>query len=189
MSTSELENLNLSSTINKYDLRDYANNVEDYKKAIELLIKNLNTDDIKLKVQILGQLGSFNRRINLLEEATKYFTEAIELVNEHQLDRRFLIANSLRLAHTYHWQEDYKSAHTLFSEIILICQSKEEFYIYLDFAYQHFGKCLFDEKNYSTALNYFQMAMEIREEKGDQSLIDSTLIAINATEEKLSLNS
>jgi len=189
MNTSELETLNLSSTINEDDLRDYAVSVEDHKKALELLKENLNTDDIKIKIQILGQLGTFSRRINLLEDAKRYFSEAIELVNEHQLDRRFLIANSLRLAHTFHWDEDYKNAHTIFSEIILICQSKEEFYIYLDFAYQHFGKCLFDEKNYSTALNYFQMAMEIREEKGDQSLIDSTLIAINTTEEKLSLSS
>lgn len=186
MAVSELENLNLSSTTSEEDLRDYADNVEDHKKALALLKENLDMDDLELKIQVLGQLGTFSRRINLIEDAKKYFSEAIELVNEHQLDRRFLIANSLRLAHTYHWGEDYKSAHTIFSEIILICQSEEKFYIFLDYAYQHFGKCLFDEKNYSTALNYFQMAMEIREEKGDQSLIDSTLIAINATKDKLS---
>ncbi len=187
MSENLLENLNLSSTINPDDLRDYPDNHKDHLKAIEILSEYLESDDIELKVRVLGQIGSYSRRVKHLAEAKIVFTQAIQLAKENNLSQNYILANSLRLAHTFHWMEDFTSATQIFEDVISICKENNDYHHFLDFAYQHFGKCLFDQSKFDLALKYFNNALELRKEKNDPTLIESTQTAIRATNNKINI--
>ncbi|BDA65879.1 hypothetical protein CAL7716_000450 [Calothrix sp. PCC 7716] len=89
------------------------------------------------------------------------------------------IVSMIRLAHVYQWQKQYAKSEELFKEAITLCQTKPEISTYLDFAYQHLGKCKFDQKQYEQALHYFEQAKQLRIKKSDSSLIESTQLAIN----------
>ena len=66
-----------------------------------------------------------------------------------------------------------------------ICKKEKEVSGYLDVAYQHMGKLYFDFGDYKQALHYFYKALDLRKLKKDQSLIESTEIAIEVTKKKL----
>ncbi|MEL7226278.1 MAG: hypothetical protein AAGL17_15920, partial [Cyanobacteria bacterium J06576_12] len=50
-------------------------------------------------------------------------------------DIQLKTANRIRLAHVYHWQENYAESEALFDAVIERCQSIPELKMYLDFAY------------------------------------------------------
>lgn len=110
--------------------------------------------------------------------AQKALTSALNLSRSIG-EEKLIVVNMIRLAHVYQWQQQYTKSEELFDEAIIFCQTKPEIYIYLDFAYQHLGKCKFDQKLYEQALYYFQQAKELRVKKGDSSLIESTQVALN----------
>ncbi|WP_391118205.1 hypothetical protein [Psychrobacillus sp. L3] len=68
-----------------------------------------------------------------------------------------------------------------FDEAIKLC-SYDFKVVFLDFGFQHKGKCLLELGQSDATLNYFQKAMKIRLTKGDQSLIESTHNAIEYIE-------
>ena len=47
-----------------------------------------------------------------------------------------------------------------------------------DFLYQHYGKSKLDEEDLKAAFSYFQKALQIRLEKGNEELIRSTKLSI-----------
>jgi tetratricopeptide (TPR) repeat protein len=70
----------------------------------------------------------------------------------------------------------------MFEDAIATCQHEPEVANVLDFPYQHYGKCKFDQQRYADALQLFEQALELRRSKGDQELIDSTQLAIATVE-------
>lgn len=76
-------------------------------------------------------------------------------------------------------------AEDIFNCVIEICEKEKEVSVYLDVAYQDMGKLHFDLEDYKKALHYFDRALELRKIKKDQSLIDSTEMAIDVTMKKL----
>lgn len=94
-------------------------------------------------------------------------------------DKRLKIANSIRLANLYQWQQKYQLSEALLEEVLRQCQSDHTLKSYLDFAYQHLGKCKFDRGRYKEALHYFDRAFELRQQKGDLQLIDSTQLSLD----------
>jgi tetratricopeptide (TPR) repeat protein len=99
--------------------------------------------------------------------------------------KKLKIVNSIRLAHLYQWQQQYELSESLFDEILIQCQSNSDFKSYLDFAYQHLGKCKFDQAKYEVAQYYFNKAFKLRRQKGDSSLIDSTQLALNTVQQRI----
>ena len=97
------------------------------------------------------------------------------------------LINRIRLANTFQWQKNFSKSNLIFNEIEeeLSCIEKGSFKNYEDFLFQHIGKNKFDQNNYEEALYYFNKAIMIRLEKGDQELIDSTNLAINTVRNKL----
>ncbi|MDJ0634958.1 MAG: tetratricopeptide repeat protein [Xenococcaceae cyanobacterium MO_188.B29] len=93
-------------------------------------------------------------------------------------DQRLKTKSQIRLAHVYQWQQDYRISEKLFTEAIASCQQNPHLKCYLDFAYQHMGKCKFDRQLYEEARYYFEQALSLRLIKGDRSLIDSTRLAL-----------
>ena len=52
---------------------------------------------------------------------------------------------------------------------------------YLDFAFQHYAKSLFDQGKYTQALNHFNKELIIRKQNTNLELINSTNFAIKKT--------
>jgi tetratricopeptide (TPR) repeat protein len=96
------------------------------------------------------------------------------------------VANSIRLAHVYQWMKHFDRAEALFIVVINKCREDSQASEYLSFALQHYGKLTFDQERYDEALEYFEAAMELRRNAGDQSLIDSTQLALDITRKRIS---
>ena len=94
-------------------------------------------------------------------------------------DQRLKTKSQIRLAHVYQWQQDYRISEKLFTDVIASCQQNPHLKCYLDFAYQHMGKCKFDRQLYEEARYYFEQALSLRLIKGDRSEIDSTRLALD----------
>ncbi|WP_391205271.1 tetratricopeptide repeat protein [Psychrobacillus sp. L4] len=88
------------------------------------------------------------------------------------------ISNLIRLGEALKYDGQPEEALKKFEQVIDACMSNTNS-MFLDFAYQHKGKCLLELGQMDIALDYFQEAMKLRLAKGDQSLIDSSQKAIN----------
>ena len=162
-------------------LRDVPDEPEAVRLALSWLRSQLTqTNDTHQQVQILGLIGAHARQLMELYAAQAALQRAIDLSNKIG-DLRLKTANTIRLAHVYQWQENFKKSERYYNAVIDSCQSKAEIASYLDFAYQHAGKCKFDQKQYAAAQTYFQKALLIRLRKDERDLINSTRQAIERT--------
>lgn len=123
-----------------------------------------------------GLIGVYARIIGNLSESKAYLREAIERYEGSQHTQGIFI-NKLRLAHVYHWEKDFEKANEIFTELFHMLQQNDLTH-YEDFLYQHYGKSKLDEGDSNTALTYFQKALQIRVEKGNEELIQSTELCI-----------
>jgi tetratricopeptide (TPR) repeat protein len=169
------------------DLHDIPNNPAEMRQALTFLQSQLKSDAIETKcqIQLLGLIGGYARMLKDFAVGQQSLTLAVEL-SELIGDRRLRTANLIRLAQVYHWQQNYTIAEALFEEAIAICQRDIYLASYLDFAYQHAGKCKFDRQQYEEARYYFERALSLRNSKGDRSLIDSTQLAIHTVDRRIS---
>ncbi|MGY0691902.1 tetratricopeptide repeat protein [Virgibacillus sp. FSP13] len=131
-----------------------------------------------------GMLGFFLRIVGELEESEKSLHTSIEMYND--LDNQHgVFTNKLGLAHTYQWWTKYEMSNQLFNELLEIAETDSDYTYFLDFVYQHCGKNEFDQKSFPEALSFFEKALELRLEKGDQELISQTESAIEACNYRL----
>lgn len=161
------------------DLKEIPISKSEMKNGIEFLTeqqKKLNANAVELG-KLYGLIGVYLRIIGDLEESKKYLQLAI-MTNERSDNRNNLFVNKLRLANTYQWERNFQKSNEIFKELIEIAENHEEYSVYLDFVYQHNGKNLFDQEEYELALTNFKKALEIRIQKGNHNLIESTELAI-----------
>ncbi|WP_419960270.1 hypothetical protein [Psychrobacillus sp. BM2] len=88
------------------------------------------------------------------------------------------ISNLIRLGEALKYAGQHQQALSKFNDVIDQCAKQQNSRL-LDFAYQHKGKCLLELEELSEADGCFQKAMDLRVQKGDESLIDSTQRALN----------
>lgn len=176
-----MKNYDLSYSFDE-NLREVFNSSEDVKSYINDQLKKLsNINEPTERAKILGILGVYSRILYDLESANEYLSEAMNLIDQHNLDLKLWLVNGIRLAHVYQWMREFEIAEEMFQGIEEVCELKEEVSGYLHFTYQHMGKFHFDLKEYDIALEYFEDALEIRNRLGDKSLIESTKYAISIT--------
>ena len=118
------------------------------------------TNSVLYTGELLGLIGSYARMLEELTTAQHYVLKAIEQAQTIQ-DSQLEVANQIRLAHIWHWQNNYVESEALFEDVIARCQSDAGLSKYLDFAYQHAGKCQYDQEQYDTALAYFEKALSL----------------------------
>lgn len=131
-----------------------------------------------------GLLGVYLRIVGELDESEKHLKTAIQIYKELEQSRRVFI-NTLRLAHTYQWWTKFDISNQMFSELREQAESDPDLSDLLDFVYQHHGKNHFDQKEYETALSYFEKALDLRRNSQNEELIASTETAIEACEYRL----
>lgn len=162
------------------NLREVPNSPAQMQQAVEFLQFQLNNidNDTRQKISLLGLIGSYARILHDFSTAKLALTSAFELSDSIN-DNRLKVINLVRLGHLYQWQLQYALSEILFEDAIAQCTNNPELKLYLDFAYQHMGKCKFDQAQYKQAQFYFEKALELRKLKNDQSLIDSTQLALD----------
>lgn len=154
-------------------------------RYIEFLI-NKTPKSIEDQVKILGEMGFFYRIQQLLDESEAVLTNAISLIEDHNLGIHLLIQQKIRLANTLQWKKDFNKSNLMFDELIKTCEANNKARVYLDFVYQHSGKNYFDQGKYELALENFDNALKLRKRK--QSPVDqleSTIQAIQIVKNKL----
>ena len=178
-----VKNLNLETRFDP-DLREIPVNPGDFKKAIATLEAQLKSESVSSEtIKHLGQLGTLQRIIGLLDEAEKHFERAISLSSS--LDEpKLKLASLIRLGNVKHWKKDFAEARRIFDECFEIVAKDKSFDEYLDFVYQHKGKCYFGQSRYEFALSQFYKAILIRNNKSEIDLADSTLLAIEETKRR-----
>ncbi|WP_246202655.1 tetratricopeptide repeat protein [Virgibacillus doumboii] len=124
-----------------------------------------------------GLLGYFLRIIGEIEDSKKHLNTAIELAEKTD-NQQSVFVNKIRLANTYQWENNFKVSNKMFEELMDTADKDPHYRGYLDFVYEHYGKNLFDQKEFQRALDYFNKALEIRKEKGNEDLISATEHAI-----------
>lgn len=147
----------------------------------QLATRHANDPD---RLSILGLLGVYARMLGDLDAAEHYLTEAVALAAESDA-RRAQTANRVRLAHVHQWQGDFERADELYEDIIRECESSADLDGYLDFACQHYGKSLFDQGRYAEAQALFQRALDLRAQSGNEDLVESTRLAMQAVRARL----
>ncbi|MED1089344.1 hypothetical protein [Bacillus paramycoides] len=153
-------------------LREKPLSLAEMKQGIAFLKEHLQEDPLYGKN--CGLIGVYERIVGNLSESKYYLHEAITYFTKLE-NNQGLFINKLRLAHTYHWERDFYKANALFTELL---PTLPNFPTYEDFLYQHYGKIKLDEGDLHTALSYFQKALQIRLQKGNEELIRSTKMCI-----------
>jgi tetratricopeptide (TPR) repeat protein len=176
------------------NLHDVPNSPVQMQQAIKFLQSQFENycHDRYQKIHLAGLIGCYGRMLRDFSTAEQALITALKLCDREAYpkgnclkDKRLKIANSIRLAHLYQWQQQYQLSEALFDEILTQCQSHSELKSYLNFVYQHLGKCKFDQAKYEAAQYYFNKALELRQQKGDRSLIDSTRLALNVVNKRI----
>jgi tetratricopeptide (TPR) repeat protein len=179
---------NLSYTFDS-NLRDVPDSPQDVEGEINRLSTQLEASVPPLppqaRIRVLGLLGHYCRLLNRLDDAERHLQQALDLARP-QGARTSVLVNSLRLAHVYQWQDRFDLAEPIFLDAIRQCEAPgSELAEYLDYAIQHYGKCLFEMARYREAEVCFAKALEIRRAKGDDELIASTQWALDVVRARL----
>ncbi len=164
------------------NLRDLPNSPAEMRAYTSSLEKQLGAHDLPIdeRLRLLGTVGVYLRMLGDLDQAARYLESAITVAGQAN-NRNSHLANSLRLAHVYQWQGRFDEADAIFIDSIARCCTDPDLHIYLDFAYQHYGKSLFDQGRFDAAERAFTEALILRQAKGDDFLIESTAYALEIT--------
>jgi tetratricopeptide (TPR) repeat protein len=168
------------------NLRDYPCNKEDMRKALTWIMECLeaNSFEPQQHIRMAGLAGSLARILHDFETAHRNLEQALRLARIAD-EKRSVTANELRLAHLYQWERQFGTSTAMFDTIIKNCETDAELETYLDFAYQHAGKNAFEQGNYEQAETFFKKALQIRNQKGNADLIESTELALQAVHKRM----
>ncbi len=112
-----------------------------------------------------------------LPKAEQYFIECLTYAIKRK-DVAKEITTLIRLGEVYKYEDKYDEACTLFQEAITRCVTENN-PKQLDFAHQHLGKCFIEMGKFAHAKFQLQTALKLRQEKGNESLINSTTKALH----------
>lgn len=168
-------------------LRDIPCDPEGLKQYIGELTESLKSaTEPKSQVKLLGEIGVHLRSLEKLEEAGFKLQEALKIIEKNQLGIKLEMQQKIRWAHVLQWQGLFEDSNQLFHDIISVCRNDSEARIYLDFALQHSGKNLFEQKKYAEALAQFEEALKLRKDRSAPSdQIESTRFAIEITQKAM----
>lgn len=152
-------------------LRDIIHKFEVAKDSLLTKEPDIKAD----KLFLYSNIGNLYRILGNSQLAIECLEKAIELSEENKL-----IINLIRLGEALKYSGQHGQSLIKFDEAIELCSYVSNTGL-LDFAFQHKGKCLLELGQIDAAFDYFQKAMQIRLVKGEQSLIESTQLAIEFT--------
>lgn len=166
-------------------LREAPDDPARFALALRALERRLTAEhEDRARLRLLGRLGAHLRTLGALGEAEARLLEAVALA-DRLADGRAALTNRIRLAHVYQWQRRFAEADALFRKVIAACVGRPDHGAILAFAYQHWGKSLFDQGRYAAAADRFARALALREAAGDEELIASSRVALGTARARL----
>ena len=161
----------------KEDLREHPVDSTQFEAAANWIIdKSLNFTDPLEQAKAKSFLAFLLRVLGQQEKAYYEIHKSFRLFIQAQ---GFIPVNSyIRLAQILQWQKDFNEADSLYLEIINKLKREDDSKI-LDFAFQHYGKSLFEQGRFTEAKDYFEKALKIRKEKKMPELIQSTQFSLD----------
>jgi len=156
------------------NLRDVAVAPDEMRSAVAQAREQLAEEvDPRKRIVLLGRIGVYSRILCDLAAAQAALSEAVEV--ERTLgDPELETVNSIRLAHSFHWSADFARANALLESALERCRQDPRLHKWTDLAFQHRGKCQLDEGRVHEAIQSFEEALQLRLDKGDEELIEST---------------
>lgn len=162
-------------------LRDVAVDQVTVKAQIaELRLVAHRSESSLERARALGRLGDLLRTVGDEDEAVEVLTRALSEKIDDRLVQR---ANRLRLATARFYGGDHTSAEDELRALAIELEQAED-RTYLDFAWQHLGKCLAEQGRWAEAARCFERALRLRI-GGDPGLIRSTETALVLARERL----
>ncbi len=133
------------------------------------------------RVKALGRLGEHQRiSIQHLPLAIDTLQNAVQEALKAGIPA-LVASNRIRLATALQYANRHEEACKEFQRAIQ-ASSGPKAGVLLDYAHQHFGKCLAEMGQWDAALEHFTAALDIRNVKADQGLLASTREAIQTLE-------
>ena len=166
-------------------LREVPLDEADFLKGIRFLETEIPHLQGLEKARTLSKLGGYQRIMGLIEQSLQSLMAAENMLTNHP-NVRLSIINQLRISQTKQFKREFEHAKALLEDIETNIKSTTEMTDLLDFIHQHQGKNYFDQQNYSVAKVCFEKALVIREQKGDENLIQSTIHALEVTKNRMS---
>lgn len=162
--------------------RDPVRPFEDIVSAVAELESHLTSARMPTaaRVRLLAQIGTLYRTSPEPSRAIPYFEEAITLSRAHNL-RQDEAVNTLRLAVAYQYAGRVEDAFAAFKAALMLCAQRRT---HLDTLYQHWGKFLVEQDNPREAIPYFEQALLMRINKGDDALTQSTREALESARQR-----
>ncbi|MFN8578715.1 MAG: hypothetical protein U0354_17945 [Candidatus Sericytochromatia bacterium] len=182
-------NFDMSYSIDNDSLRAYPNNKNSMLLGILHLqeyLKLLDNKDAKEKAKLLSKISYYQKLIGNYIDSEKNQLKSIKIFEKID-DKKSRFISLIRLAQIYQFKNNYDKSTEIFNQLELEIDKDKNLDSYRDFLYQHIGKNEFEKKNYKLALDYFYKALDIRNNKGDNDLIESTKLAINRLESFINL--
>lgn len=142
------------------------------------LLKGSNQDDT---YYLYGVLGNLHRILGQPKEAINYLTFCLDHAVEVGDFTKKVVA-LIRLGEAFKYDNNHGMALEKFNNALEICEA-HQINEYLDFVWQHKGKCLLELERPKDAEKCFVKALELRNSKGNAALIDSTQQAIDLVKE------
>lgn len=169
------------------DLKERAVDVEQFVIAKQFLQDELtfkeNLDDHG-KRDRLSLLGYICRILGQNEEALERATEALNISKKTNMVL-LVVIDQMRVASCHQALGDLDTAKALFTETIQICEKFKPLNEIIDFAYHNYARFLYEQGDFNESKVYFEKALNVREEKGNEELLEATKFALNATQNKL----
>ncbi|MFE3576130.1 tetratricopeptide repeat protein [Lysinibacillus sp. NPDC059133] len=141
----------------------------------ENLLANTTSEDEKYF--LMGTLGNLYRFYGEPQKAVNILTECVTIAS-NQNDSHREIVSLIRLGEAIKYNDNPMKALEIFNEVLDKCKANDNLF-YVDFAMQHKGECLLELGRMAEAEKCLKEALELRELKGDVSLIESTQQALN----------
>jgi tetratricopeptide (TPR) repeat protein len=159
--------------LDKGDIEDYTVVVSELRNRLETMRRRA----IRKRAKLLSKLGVLLLADPAtLDEAAAILDDAHALA--HQLRHNRLIAtNGIRRAMAFQYRGHHLAALQAYDETIGFIENNGLRRL-KDYALQHKGKCLVEAGDLGSAARCLDAALHIRQQRGDEDLVASTMRAI-----------
>ena len=179
---------NMKTSFNE-SLREVPEDFEQFREGIEWLKNKIEETELESVERgvMLSLCGGFSRIVMDLDDSLEQLKEALRIFQTQSKTVPEFVCQ-IRLAHTYQYKEDFATAESLFQKLLqeLRTNPRHACSDYLDYVFQHYGKCLLEMGHLEKAETLFLKALELRLVKGDLELIESTQKALQSISAKKS---
>lgn len=151
-----------------------------FEHAYQHFIEQLPSDPVEY-MRVLGHLGSLARVLSRFDEAIIYLEQALQLARNLQRPEAEVVY-LIRLGTAFHHSEQWEKAEAYFQEALPLTQQPTT-HPWQDFVYQHLGKLRVEQGRYPEARRCIQIALQLRQIKGEPDLLASTLAVVTALAE------